>query len=459
MKTIIIAIPFFLYSFFVKAQTQKGSKILYEIAGIVEKDYPGYFILTKEKRQEYVSHKSRILSESINANPFEINVLANEYLSFFNDKHLSVIYFREDFPDSSAINIYRSNNKSKLEITGLWFIKQQDIILSIKKIKGVNYGYVYKDLNGFNRPGYRYLVIFPAHKKCEYNFLFFDSNGISFSTLVQYKRGKFYRFNKRIFMEQISPEKVNTLTSSFQPEENPQVKLVGESVIQIKIPSLLYDYKSKVDSLLLSYDNLIRKTKTLIIDLRGNGGGSVLPTFELVKYIKTGPIHYVNSFSVASDTLIENIKRFCSLNKGETDKFYNNYCKEFLPRLLANKGKLIFDSSEMYVSDSPPLPFPENVAILIDYGTTSAAELFVLAAKQSKKVKIFGENSSGAVDFGGVIPYFLDNFSFGLYLTTEMAEYIKDKQYDGIGIQPDIYLSKEKDKWLNEIINYYAQKK
>ncbi len=51
-----------------------------------------------------------------------------------------------------------------------------------------------------------------------------------------------------------------------------------------------------------------------------------------------------------------------------------------------NREKIIKDTSEVMTRDSI-LTFPQNIAILINSKTASAAELFIIASKQSKKVK------------------------------------------------------------------------
>ncbi len=49
--------------------------------------------------------------------------------------------------------------------------------------------------------------------------------------------------------------------------------------------------------------------------------------------------------------------------------------------------------------------FPRKVAILINRDTVSSGELFVLMARQSRKVTVYGENSAGMIDYGDVLSY------------------------------------------------------
>jgi C-terminal processing protease CtpA/Prc len=43
-------------------------------------------------------------------------------------------------------------------------------------------------------------------------------------------------------------------------------------------------------------------------------------------------------------------------------------------------------------------PYPKNVGIIIDGGCGSRTEQFLFAAKQSKKVKLFGTTMAGKLD-------------------------------------------------------------
>ena len=87
-------------------------------------------------------------------------------------------------------------------------------------------------------------------------------------------------------------------------------------------------------------------------------------------------------------------------------------------------------------------PFPQNVGVIINEANGSTAEQFLLEAKHSKKVKLFGVTTFGVLDISNM--YFVESpckeFQLGYSLSRSMR--IPDFTIDEKGIQPDYYLDK-----------------
>jgi C-terminal processing protease CtpA/Prc len=85
---------------------------------------------------------------------------------------------------------------------------------------------------------------------------------------------------------------------------------------------------------------------------------------------------------------------------------------------------------------------PEYVVILTDKEVGSAAENFVMAAKQSKKVKVIGTPTYGVLDYGAARKFDFGCSEYELYLPGYRSLRLPEYPIDNIGVQPDIYLDK-----------------
>ena len=94
---------------------------------------------------------------------------------------------------------------------------------------------------------------------------------------------------------------------------------------------------------------------------------------------------------------------------------------------------------------------PKNIGIIINEGIGSTTEQFLLAAKQSKKVKLYGTTTSGVLDISNM--YYLKSpcEEFELEYSLSKSMRIPEMTIDDIGIQPDYYIDKEipKYEWIN----------
>lgn len=120
------------------------------------------------------------------------------------------------------------------------------------------------------------------------------------------------------------------------------------------------------------------------------------------------------------------------------------WAKKGLEKLNANIGKFV-NLEDNSVGESKLDSIynnPKNVAIIINEKNASTAEEFLLIAKQSKKVKLFGTTTEGVLDISNM--YSIDSpckdLKLGYSLTKSLR--IPDMQIDGKGIQPDYYIDK-----------------
>ena len=97
------------------------------------------------------------------------------------------------------------------------------------------------------------------------------------------------------------------------------------------------------------------------------------------------------------------------------------------------------------------LPTPKNVAIIINQKNGSTAEQFLLAAKQSKKVKLYGVTTTGVLDISNMNFVNSPNNEFRLGYCISKSNRIPDMAIDGKGIMPDYFIDKTipDSQWLD----------
>lgn len=97
---------------------------------------------------------------------------------------------------------------------------------------------------------------------------------------------------------------------------------------------------------------------------------------------------------------------------------------------------------------------PKQVVILANKKVGSAAESFLITAKQSKKVKIMGTPTYGGLDYASVRETDFDCLGLSFYMPTNRSARLPEYPIDNIGIQPDIYLDSAVDDWTQFAVEY-----
>lgn len=214
----------------------------------------------------------------------------------------------------------------------------------------------------------------------------------------------------------------------------------------------------KIDSLFVEKLPELYKAKSLIIDLRNNGGGSTNIGTEILKYLTNDTILYGSKQRSRM-----HIPSFKAWGKYVTEKdTINNAWQK--KAYLSFHDKYYYDFE--YEADTVKLKAKRIViptVILVGHNTASAAEDFLIYAdKQKHMIKM------GAKSFGSTGQPFLFDLPGGgsARVCTKKDTYPDGREFVGYGIIPDIeiiptlddYL-KNKDVVLEKAIKYLKGKK
>jgi hypothetical protein len=221
---------------------------------------------------------------------------------------------------------------------------------------------------------------------------------------------------------------------------------LDKNTIYFRIPSFGSDYKKAIDSVLVANKELLSRSPNLIIDIRGNGGGSDFSFTNIIPYLITNEIN-VTGIEYLS-TILNNQRMMDFVTKPEYRDFFTNKQKEWakasFDTLQKHLGEFIsLDEEDDTNKSNAVLTFPKQVGIIIDDGVGSTAEQFLLAAKQSKKVKLFGISTFGSLDISNM--HFVKSpcgeyeLGYCLSKSKRLPHYVLDER----GIQPDYFISED----------------
>jgi hypothetical protein len=231
----------------------------------------------------------------------------------------------------------------------------------------------------------------------------------------------------------------NSLNAEF-----PFIEELNSTTIYFRIPSFDHSYKGIIDSVITANKAKILSTKNLIIDIRNNGGGSDNSYSEIIPFLYTNPIRGIGVEFLSTKLNNQRMLDFINNPEYEIDEDGKKWAKNGYDKLESKLGQFVNLSNNIFSEDirDTIYPFPKNVGIIINKGNGSTAEQFLLEAKQSLKVKLFGETTLGVLDISNM--YFVDSpckeFQLGYSLSRSMR--IPDFTIDDKGIQPDFYIDK-----------------
>lgn len=213
-------------------------------------------------------------------------------------------------------------------------------------------------------------------------------------------------------------------------------KAIDSTAILFRIPNFSYSSKPLIDSLIRTNYGLIRKTPILIIDLRGNGGGTDYSFLELLPLIYTHPYESKGVSWWASEGNIEYFEK--ALAGGNIKEGKEEDTKELIAALKANPNTFVNDRKSDTIRCDSVFEYPKKVGIIVNDFCASSCEQFVLAGKNSSKTRVFGTNTLGVLDYSNAIPIKLPLNNLELYYPMTRSNRLPDYPIDNIGIVPDI---------------------
>jgi len=207
------------------------------------------------------------------------------------------------------------------------------------------------------------------------------------------------------------------------------------------------------DSVLNANDEYLRKNARLLIDIRDNGAGIDKLTERLRPVLYTQPVRIIGVDFYATPDNIKAWSRLLDEQAGKLPDEYVEQLRNVIQQGDGLQGRLVSMGPDENMILPSPLATPAKVGLIINGKCSNTAEQFLLEAAQSKKVKIFGVPSAGALDYAhvNVVKFSAPDFSID-YPVTRSRRVAAGQGIDNKGVQPEVKVNFHTAGWLEEIV-------
>ncbi|MFN0257306.1 S41 family peptidase [Pedobacter ureilyticus] len=382
--------------------------------------------------------------------------LLNDWVAYFNDKHLWVTVETEEKKVSYIqhrlqLRSYRARwkdpNISKDPIEGLWEMEgyRAAIVPDPKQYGQFNAIIVSADNDTF-KPGM--LKMHLKKRDGFYDMDFYRRDSTLVNSTIRFIGEHILLDDDDLAWRRLEPidrqDQVPTLDELAKRDRyRPTLEWLDEKSALFTLPSCSPRYGTIVDSLIATNKDKLDHCRNLIVDVRGNGGGSDRTYRALLPYLLTSATPQPKVGYYLSD---ENVKMFRELG----------ILQKLNPTDTAKRGIWATMSQVPYVSASHYAAAPLNVAILMDSKTASSGETLVLKAKTSQRVTTFGTATAGCIDGynGNIIT--MTGASLR-YPTSIRTLNLPQDAIDPFGILPDIPIAANGTDPISEVMDYLTQ--
>ncbi len=244
------------------------------------------------------------------------------------------------------------------------------------------------------------------------------------------------------------------LTLGYESNIYYTYKAIDEHSSMLRIPSFSWNSKQLIDTLILNNIKEITSKPILIVDLRGNGGGTDYTYQELLPLVYSNPYISKGVEYMASEGNIKYFEK--ALENGNIKEGKEQETRIFIDSLKANKGGFYQEYPNDTIVCDIKYANPKLVGIIIDDFCASSCEQFILSAKQSSKTVVFGTRTLGVLDYSNVVPE--DLLTKGFYVRYPMTRSTRlpENPVDNIGIKPDVEINKPVNLDLKDSVDEWV---
>jgi len=441
----------------------------------VKSNYPGYNDKVKGDKVQELARLEQDLRRRITLHPDSCGYFLSEYTDFFRDEHLRIR--RVPGPDREWVQSDTSSYGKNIPVDTNKLFSMTSGSRTIEGLWASSWGElaVVKDQASGNYLGVSVSVAHWKPGQVMYEFLPAKQQGLNaanhppagdtvFNVIAQTlwkgaRTGKTLaslHLNRRIL--EIHDDKFLVRKTSIPRNDEAFIRsyiplypnasniyftygVLSDSTFYIR-PNSFDGFRDMIEKTIRDHWKDIMSRPNLVIDIRGNGGGQDDEWQMLFSLLYTSPFI---SKGVDWYACEDNIKTYeddlkaGTLRGGEEGK---KWTVALLNEMKKNPGGFVVHPM-MGHDDTVKLDTvyknPRQVGIIINEGNGSSAEQFLLAAKTSKKVRLFGDqNTRGVLDYSNSIPIDLPSGKYYMRYPMTRSRRLPQNPIDNIGIAPDV---------------------
>lgn len=239
---------------------------------------------------------------------------------------------------------------------------------------------------------------------------------------------------------------------SHPTEKSPSAHLWSDDVLVIRIPFFLPEAQTHIEHLISRNQAKLSQVTNLIIDLRGNGGGTDSAYEALLPYVCDGTIEIEGVDVRATEENVMYLRNLANAHDFPEDT--RNHIENLATLMLENLNSFVEMTPTQVVDPGNQIPGPTKVAICIDGKCASSTEQFLIFARQGQRVTMFGENTMGCIDYSNNVTAETPSKSWSLHYPISRSKRVPLRMIDGKGIVPDVSLDANSPSMIDEVAEY-----
>jgi len=441
----------------------------------IRTDYPGYHDKVNASTEKDLLALEMKLRKKITEHPDSIGTYLDAYASWFRDNHMFVGNKRDEEP-SAAGNAeknaaqFHAISKDVLSdlaqrnssVEGIWVSFSGTI--AVTRIQGEDKYLGTAIACSHYEPDQILFELIPVNDsqftmKC---YPYWNDFRPMKGKASLHMRDKVLEIHNdtRFVRQSASPAFDKALLYSYRAEFPNGVNIyplatsLDDSTFYLRITSFMDDAGNKC---VKAHWNEIMARPNLIIDIRGNGGGQDEYYQMLSALVYTNPYPSRGVEWYASEGNIRCMEDALKSGEVKNGEEGIQWVRELIDVMKKNPGGFVMHPStgrDGIEKEDTVYKNPRRVGIIINEGNGSSAEQFILEAKESKKVRLFGNhNTAGVLDYSNRIQEDLPSGKYEFYWPMTRSRRLPEHPIDNIGIPPDVIIPYPETKQLYDRID------